>query len=244
MRIFKEYLDLKYCNIQSVICSYEKPKSCGIPQILREAEVLDLSISMEEVHVAVGKAKRKKAQGPDGIFHEFYIKMWGIMKNELLDIIHIMYLEGLLSEAQKHGHIVCLPKIGFPAHTENYSPLTILNTDYKILTRIIANRLRTRMKELLHSNQYCGRNDKSIYVVATVRDTITYAEDTQKPICLPSIDFKDTFDNILREYGISETFCKRLKAIYAEATSNLTLNVHTLTSIKYLAGCDKDVHSI
>jgi len=87
------------------------------------------------------------------------------------------------------------------------------------------------MEEVLHHNQYCERNDKSIYdVVATVHDIKAYAEDTRKTICLLSIDFTDAFDkishtflfNILKEYGISDTICKRLKTIYADATSTLT----------------------
>ena len=90
-------------------------------------------------------------------------KVGDIIKNELLDNINTVYLVGLVSEAQKHGHILCLPKRDFPVHLKNYRPLTILNTDYKILTRIIANLLRTRMDEVLHHNQYCGRNDKLIY---------------------------------------------------------------------------------
>jgi len=156
-----------------------------------------------------------------------------------------MYLEGLVSEAQKRGHIICPPKRDFPFHPENYRPFTILNTDYKILTRIIANRLRTRTDELLDHNQYCGRSDRSISdAVATVRDIIAYAEDTQKPTCLVSIDFKDAFDkishnfisNILRGYGISDTFCKRLNMIYTDTTLILTLNGHTSTQIKILSG--------
>jgi len=36
------------------------------------------------------------------------------------------------------------------------------------------------MEEVMHHNQYCGRNDKSIYeAVATIRDIIAYAEDTK-----------------------------------------------------------------
>ena len=66
--IFKEYLDLKYCNIQSDVCSYKKVISCGIPAILREAkEELDLPITMDELHEAVRKGKRNKAPGTDGI---------------------------------------------------------------------------------------------------------------------------------------------------------------------------------
>jgi len=90
-----------------------------------------------------------------------------------------------------------------------------------------------------------GRNNKSIYeAVATIRDIIAYAEDTQKPICLLSIDFKDALDNIshtylfniLREHGISDTFCERLKTIYPDATSNLTLNGLTSIPIKTASG--------
>ena len=62
MRIFKEYLNLKYSNIQSNICSYEKLISCSIPQILREAkEELDLPITMDELRVAVRKGKKHQA---------------------------------------------------------------------------------------------------------------------------------------------------------------------------------------
>jgi hypothetical protein len=88
-------------------------------------------------------------------------------------------------------------------------------------------------------------NDKSIYdVIATERDIIAYAEDTQKSLCLLSTDFSDAFDkilhtflfNIMRECGISDTFCKRLNTIYTDATSALTLNGHTPKPNKILSG--------
>jgi len=68
------------------------------------------------------------------------------------------------------------------------------------------------LEDVLHPNQYCGRYGKSTYdAVVTVRDIIAYAEHTNIPICLLSIDFSDAFDRvthtylfkILKEYGIS-----------------------------------------
>jgi len=174
----------------------------------------------------------------------FFKQMWDIVKNDMLDIINNMHMEGSVSDVQKHGHIICLPKTGDPASPENYRPLTILNTDYKLLTRIIVNRLRPWMKDILHHNQYCWRNGQTVFdAVATVRDIIAYAEGTNKPICLLSIDFKDAFDKmsyaflfkILREYRISEK-CSRLQKIYADATSTLTLNGHKSTPIKIRSG--------
>jgi len=171
----------------------------------------------------------------------------------MLDIINTMYMEGPLSDEQKHDHIVCLPKDVAPESPENYRPFTILKTDYKLLTRIIANRLRPWMKDIPHHNQYCGRIGQTIFdTIATVRDIVAHAEEATKPICLLSIDFKEAFDKmshtflfkIFREYGISENFCSRLQKIYADATSTLTLNSHKSTPIKIISGCDRAALSV
>jgi len=121
---------------------------------------------------------------------------------------------------------------------ETYRPLTILN-DYKLLTRIIANRLRPWMDNILHRKEFCGRISQSSTQLPMC-ETIAYAEESNKPICLLSIDFKDAFDKIsdtylfkiLWEYGISDQFCSRLQTIYADATSTLILNGHKSSPIR------------
>ena len=101
------------------------------------------------------------------------------------------------------------------------------------------------MTDILHHNQFCEQNGQTIFdAVVTVRDIIAYAEETNKPICSLSIDFKDAFHKIahiylfmiLQEYGISDHFCSRLQKIYADATSTLILNGHKSTPIKILSG--------
>ena len=234
MRLFTIVLERKYSHHQMNKRSFQKMVSCGMPKIPGDANnELDHPITMEELREAVNKGKRHKSPGPDGICHEFFKQMWDVIKNIMLDIIKNMYMEGAVSDAHKHGHIVCLLKTVAPVSPENYRPLTMLNIDYKLLTRIVANRLRPWMEDILHRNQYCGRNGQTIFdAVATVRDIIAYAEETNKPICLLSIDFKEAFDKmshsflfkILREYGIGDNFCSRLQKIYADATCPIHTN--------------------
>ena len=52
-----------------------------------------------------------------------------------------MYTNGKITSQQKYGIIECIPKQENPTRPEDYRPLALLNTDYKLLTRIIANRL-------------------------------------------------------------------------------------------------------
>ena len=63
---------------------------------------------------------------------------------------------------EKHGIIVCLKKIPRPTQPEDYRPLTLLNADFKLLARFIANRIRSWINDLLHPSQHCGVQDNII----------------------------------------------------------------------------------
>jgi len=113
--------------------SFQKLVPYGMPKISEDANTeLHHPIIMEELREAVKIGKRHNPHGPDGIRHEFFKQMWDVVKNYMLDIINNMYMEGAMYDAQKHGHIVCLPKKVAPVSPENYStsPFSIQTTNY------------------------------------------------------------------------------------------------------------------
>jgi len=61
-----------------------------------------------------------------------------------------MFMERKVSAQQKHGVIVCLPKLSDPTTPADFRSITLLDTGYKIMARIIAYLLRPMMEELLH----------------------------------------------------------------------------------------------
>ena len=94
-----------------------------------------------------------------------------------------MFCEGNKPQQQKRVVIICLPKAHRNQTPEDYRPITLLNTDYKILARIIAQRLRPVLAEHLTETQFCGVHGNTIIdVVATVCDTIAYAEIMRIPL--------------------------------------------------------------
>ena len=102
-----------------------------------------------------------------------------------------MYTEGKTMPQQKQGILVCIPKKPTPTRPEEYRALTLLNSDLKLMARIIASRLHPWLPELLHPSQHCGVQGKTILdVIATVRETVAYAETTNKGICILSLDSK------------------------------------------------------
>jgi len=56
---------------------------------------------------------------------------------------------------QKHGLIICLPNPSSTQTPEGYRPIILLNTNYKILARILANRLRPILEDQFQTNHFC-----------------------------------------------------------------------------------------
>jgi hypothetical protein len=183
---------------------------------------LEEPITMDELLQWVKNGRANKVPGRDGICLEFFRKTWETSKNDMPTVMNHIYVDGLLTEQQKQGKIVCLPKTSHATgiQVDDYRSLTLLNIDYKILARIIANRLRPWLAELLKPSQHCGLRGNTVFeAVAAVREAIAYAEVTNAPLCFVTIDFKEAFDKIshsylfamLRAYGFSERFPQRIQ---------------------------------
>jgi len=109
-------------------------------------------IPLEELRHATTQGKAYKAPGHDGIFLAFLRTAWDVLKLDLLQIMNRMYIEGITTARQLQGLIVCLPKNAHPKNVDDYRPLTLLNTDYKILTGLIANKLKPCLAAIIHPN--------------------------------------------------------------------------------------------
>jgi hypothetical protein len=137
------------------------------------------------------------------------------------------------TDQQKMGILVSLPKHAKAKKLTDYRTITPLNTDYQILTRVIVNRLRPWLPDLLHADQHCGIAGSTVYdVLATVRDVVAYARYTRTPVCVLTIDFTSAFDLIAHDYlqetlrchGFGERTTRRILSLYDNATSKAQIN--------------------
>ena len=76
-----------------------------------------------------------------------------------------------------------------------------LNSDYKLLTRILARRLRTFMDLHLKATHYGGMTDNTVFdAVATVRDVAAYVEHLHLPLCFLALNFQQAFESIVHDF--------------------------------------------
>ena len=104
--------------------------------------------------------------GDDGFPVKFYEAFLDLLGGNLLDCYNEGFNEEQLSISQRRGIISLKPK-----GDENlneitcWCPVTLLNVNYKIITRIIATRIEPSLPSLIHSDQtgfikgrYIGQN--------------------------------------------------------------------------------------
>ena len=94
--------------------------------------------------------KNNKSPGNDGFTVEFYCTFWLDLGDMLVGALNEAYNRGGMSNSQKQGVITLIEKEDKNAmYVKNYRPITLLNVDYKILSKVLARRIKEVLGEKL-----------------------------------------------------------------------------------------------
>ena len=85
---------------------------------------------------------------------------------------------------------------------KNYRPISLLNDDYKIISKTISNKLRPHMAKLVHENQQCSIAGRQIlnHYFHFIKDIITNTQEKQTHAAIISLDQKNTFNRVDHDY--------------------------------------------
>ena len=116
-----------------------------LPQVPRDmVNMCDRYISLMELFEALINMKNGKSPGSDGLPAEFYKHFWYLIGDTFCNIVNrTLHYENELSSTQRLSIIKIFHKNGKEkTDLGNYRPISLLNTDYKIIAKTLANRLK------------------------------------------------------------------------------------------------------
>ena len=168
-----------------------------------EALICDGLITHEEAGDALKSMKNGSAPGSDGLTVEFFKCFWEILKTTITNSYNESLEKGEMSYSQKQGIIILLHK-GNDLSRENlnnWRPITLTNTDYKILAKVLARRLDKVIGKLINQDQVGYLKGRSIStVLRTIDDVIQYLNCTDNSGFLLALDYRKAFDSIARNF--------------------------------------------
>ena len=193
-----------------------------------DSETCDRPISVDELDQAVKQLNRNKTPGLDGLTCEFYQCFWPLLKNDFYQVLQECIEQKCLPLSIRRAVISLLPKKGDLLEISNWRPVSLLNTDYKILAKVLANRLKSVINDVVQEDQSYSVPDRSIYDnISIIRDSIMYANQNNLPLAICNLDQKKAFDSIdhdylfqtLRKMGFGEVFISLIRLLYTNVTS-------------------------
>lgn len=101
--------------------------------------------------------------GPDGFPVEFFKTYWRYVGNSLVRAIQAFFQSKSILTDCTQSFITLIPKIDYPTNINHFRPITLCNTTYKIITKIMANRLRTLLSKIIHPLHGAFVQDHSIH---------------------------------------------------------------------------------
>jgi len=100
------------------------------------------SFSLEEVKEAVWEIDNYKCPAPDGISFGFIKFFWDILKDDLLNFLVEFHRNGKFTKGINNTFIALIPKVDSPQRLNDFQPISLVGSMYKILVKFLANRLR------------------------------------------------------------------------------------------------------
>ena len=100
--------------------------------------------------------KNEKSPGEDGIPKEFYEKYYHLIEDELCYLYNNILIDKEQPSSQKNALVKLLFKNGDHHELKNWRPVSLLNTDYKILSKILTNRIANVLPMIVPEEQKCG----------------------------------------------------------------------------------------
>uniref|UniRef100_A0A803P0Z6 Reverse transcriptase domain-containing protein n=1 Tax=Cannabis sativa TaxID=3483 RepID=A0A803P0Z6_CANSA len=108
---------------------------------------------MEEIQAHVFQMHPLKAPGPDGLSGCFFRRCWSVVGADVTKCIQQFFTSGVLESGLNHTHICLIPKGINPDSVDRFRPIALCNFTYKIISRIIAQRMRTILDRIIAPTQ-------------------------------------------------------------------------------------------
>jgi hypothetical protein len=152
---------------------------------------------MEEIREVVFSMKHNRAPGPDSIPVEFFQEFWDTIKTDLFKLFQDFYARTLNIERLNYGVVTLIPKVPNAVDIKAFRPICLLNVCYKIITKVLTNRLANCITNVVSDCQYGFIKGKYIMDgVVSLHEIIHEVKKKKQSGVIFKVDFEKAYDKV------------------------------------------------
>ena len=153
--------------------------------------------TIEEVKAAVWDCDSYKSPGPDGINFGFIKDFWSEISGDVLRFIGDFHMNDKLTKGINNTFIALILKVESSQKLNDFRPISLAGSLYKVLKKRFANRLRRVVGKVVSETQTAFVQDRQIMDGLLIENrTGDEARKLKKELMLFKADFEKSYDSI------------------------------------------------
>ena len=118
-----------------------------------DKENIELPFTEEEISKALFECCGDKSPGPDGMTMAFFQRHWATLKEDVVNLFNEFYSSGKFVASLNSTFIALIPKKAGAVNLKDFRPVSLVGSVYKLLSKVLARRLRGVIGTLISQNQ-------------------------------------------------------------------------------------------
>eukprot|EP00253_Pinus_taeda_P035376 PITA_35376 len=207
----------------------------NIPKLVtaQHNEILMRPINAQEVDEAMGQLKEGKAPGPDRFTTTFFHAFWDMIKGEVWQVVEESRAKRWLLPALNSTFITLIPKEENSVTPEKFRPIALCNVLYKIISKVIANRLKPLLPMIISPEQSGYVEGQQIMDgIILTHEIIHSLKSSKQAGMLLKLDLSKAFDklswsyieNMLKAFGFCHSWIRWIMSLISSTHFSLLVN--------------------
>jgi hypothetical protein len=137
-----------------------------------------------------------KAPGPNGFTVEFFKSCWEVVKHDIYGVVEDSRRPASILKELNATMITLIPKENEARTPNRYKPIALCNVDYKIISKVIANRLKPLLPTLISQEQTSFVEGRQILDIIHAHEMIHTPKIQSRGGMIIQLDLAKTYDKI------------------------------------------------
>ncbi|XP_068477142.1 uncharacterized protein [Phaseolus vulgaris] len=150
----------------------------------------------KEIEEAIWNCDSHKSPGPNGVTFSFIKKYWCLLENDVLGAVKFFHNEGIISKGCNASFLTLIPKSENPQSLEEYRPISLVGCQYKILTKVLSNRIKKVIEKVIDGSQSAFLSNRGLLdSVLVVNEVVDDLKRRKKRGVIVKLDFEKAYDS-------------------------------------------------